>query len=1516
MNVKSRRKRIFEACIILMMAVLAVCTVTFTAVAEEDNSSYSLIIRKIFDYDSNPDLKIPDKVREEAESRSYTFKITGTRIDGSETVKVDEMFTLPRTVDGKKVWESEVYKSNGPFNVIVTELTDTIDIKDGDGNHYNMSDSTNNTSVTVNNRRHEVQLRNNSILTIARPNDAEGPDVLWYRVTNRTYDEHPSSSFEALDMTFSLAKGENERIEKLCAAIYTIEQIAAPDGYQIQMGNRTETVEAGKTGHFHINGTPGRLTLTAGGSENDGAPHFFIIERTEKDYEDTSEFVTRKVSIASGEKYVLDDLPKGGYTVTEYSFTGDANTGFSVTVPQTTEKKRTAKSSAPQYEGFRTFALTEGTTYFKLNTFGPLYDANSKKINDDSITYEFAYGWGNAKGGVTYSTVSGTYKANTTYTLNNAAARHPETPKIGFRTQKLSSDTAKQLGVSWTEYMEKEVTNEFTSAGVQYTKGITLDNRGWMTITSPAVKEGSDMSHIVYYYTIRNSKNELVTGAGGETDRPDTTTVMLKAGESVKLEGLAAGSYKITENVEWQNIGFTMQIEGYPFGTTETGKEISVQVGGQRDLTIRKPAVSNLPDGAADNRTYEFIVSGTDGFNEKVSVKAGESRQITLPEEGSYTVKPQSDMIEAYELKYIDSGAVYGTVSGSTGDITFTNVFSKGEYGYRYIHEYYVREADGSYTHEGNSQITTRLGRKVDEKYQARDISQSYVFNSIQYKHFDEAYGWVDPVAAETPALADSDKGSPTDTADSEEADSSDEDGTDSTDSEETDPADEDNPDSTDDEEGEAPDGDTTDPADDEEGEDPDGDTADSTDSTDSEETEPADGDNSDSADGEGTESSGEDTSGLVGNKETESPGEDALKHIESVEVKASHEKVLNVAGNGGTESSGGESKDSADSEATETPDGEDPDTVGGEATETPGGEDPDTVGGEATEAPGGEDPDTVGGEVAEAPDGEDPDTVGGEATETLDGEGSDTVGGEATETPDDEGADSADSEGTESSGDDDTDSIDSEMEETSDEKAAIDKKVRSSEHYSSASYNSVGIIDKGVGVGSNNESLNYGPESDKDHIMVTKQAEQIIILRYYRDRRPEGKYNVIHVYYRRDENGDHWEGISGVRPQNGELGIKYTGNQVQKETDFKPEGAEQPYAYVWDGRPQYGVVEKTGNTGNFNPDNEFEFAGDGLVYHPNNDWTAAEGTEEGNQIIILRYYREPKREGYYNIIHEYYLREKGETGSYGTGRMIQPLDEGSETGDGEEDGSDVFTGTLNRNDGYVYTFEGNRKMVPIAALLGSTHTAVEEDRKLEYEGNAYTYIDAGYGMISSQNYNCDPNRQWAVSTEDGDEVVILRYYRELDNPPPGDNEGGDGDKDDDGNGDKDDGNDKDDDGNGDKDDGNDKDDDGNGGKDDDKNHGDDGDKGDHVQEGTTSENGNDSHAVKLSNTEVPDGSVKITVPDEGQDNATVEDIPETGDDSRTALWMILAAGSLCGLIILKLRSSSYRKRTDQQRID
>ena len=61
---------------------------------------------------------------------------------------------------------------------------------------------------------------------------------------------------------------------------------------------------------------------------------------------------------------------------------------------------------------------------------------------------------------------------------------------------------------------------------------------------------------------------------------------------------------------------------------------------------------------------------------------------------------------------------------------------------------------------------------------------------------------------------------------------------------------------------------------------------------------------------------------------------------------------------------------------------------------------------------------------------------------------------------------------------------------------------------------------------------------------------------------------------------------------------------------------------------------------------------------------------------------------------------------------------------------------------------------------------------------------------------------------------------------------------------------------------------------------------------------------------------MKITVPDEGQDNATVEDIPETGDDSRTALWMILAAGSLCGLIILKLRSSSYRKRTDQQRID
>ena len=1147
MNVKSEGKRIFGGCLLLMMAVLTICTVAFATVTRS-NDSYSLVIQKLFKVEDISEDGLKEAVLTQAQEKTYTFKIEGTvRGENGENIPYSEEITLSAKDDAdpeEPGWQSKPIVFGQPYKVTVAEITDSIEIEVND-KYYNLSDSYTNAVIPVNSRTYEMELKNNSVITVSRPELEQGesdPGPLWYHVTSRPEEGHHADDFESLDMTFSLEAGKTKKIERLpsgdmlCAGMYTIEQIAAPAGYQVQMGTRTETVTAGEAGRFYINGIPGRLSLTAGGTKGDGATHYYTIDRTETEQGDDSVFVVRTVSVASGEKYVLDNLPKGGYTVKEYSLAGEANTEFSLLMPQTTQKSKIATSSAPQStdpDVFKTFSLTKGTTYFKLNSFGPLYDSEKNTINNASIVYELDYGWGNAKGGITYVSASGgPFKAIIKPYTFNGAERYPDpnTLKIGFRTRNVSDSTAQFIGVAWTEYFEKEELKTFEEAGKQYKDGITLDKRGWLTITAPAAKEDSDTSQIVYYYTLRNSKNQLITLSDGATDK-DGTTVKLAAGQSIKITGLAAGSYKITEDVDWENVGFTMEISGNPFGTTETGKEIQIQIGGKRDITISKPALGIHPDGSVDDRVYIFVVEGSNNVEKRVEVKAGESETVTLPGAGKYTVRPQNDTLEEYQLGYTDSGAIYGTVSGSMSTITFTNVLRQGAYGYRYVHEYYVKDSDGIYTYEGNSQITTRRGRRDGERYQAGQITKVTNFRDNPYKHFSDGYGRVDGIQlAEDPQM------------DLEEANY------------------------------------------------------------------------------------------IV----------HPIASASSAQVNQGSVYPIASASSAQAKLNDGALRDLADQEP--------------------------------------------------------------------------------------------------------------ECDDT-------------------------GIVNAGVGYDSEGRLLNYEPDSGWNHIDVTKDASQIVILRYYRDRKPEGKYNVIHVYYYRDENGDKWEGISGVLPQNGELGIKYTGDQVNKIYSFKPADAQQPYTYTWDST-QYGVVEENGDMGDYNPDTG-EFAGDGKVYRTNDAWNEVEGTEEGNQIIILRYYREPSKEGSYNVVHEYYFREESENHDseeedLQRGRAAQYLNGDTEADEGDEDIPDKFTGTINRNDGYVYTFEGRTGIESVTGKLGDTCTEEDVDRKYKYGKESYHYIEAGYGTTPDpESYSSNLSQQWAAVTEEGDQIIILRYYREgeepdePDTPPP-----------------------------------------------------------------------------------------------------------------------------------------------------
>ena len=1513
---EKKGKRLFGAVMLALMAVLTVGTMAFATSMERANDSYSLVIEKLF----------ANGTPNEAFDKEYTFNIEGeVRKDGvykpySNTITLSEDKDADTAKDG---WQSEPLVFGEPYDLTVTEITDNIVIE-VDGEHYNMSDSFVDSTIPVSSRKHEVELKNNSTLTISRPklNDDSDTKRWYYHVTSKEEDEHHTSSFKALDMVFPLAAGGREEIahlptgETLYAGLYTIEQIAAPDGYQLQLGTREETIAAGKEGHFHINGTPGKLTLTAGGTKGDGVTRYYTIDRTETESGDTSVFVERTVNIASGESFVFDDLPKGGYTVTEYSFTDNADTKFSVMMPQTTEKARSAKSSAPQYTNstnFRTFKLTEGTTYFKLDSFGPLYDANNKKIDDAGISYDFAYGWGNEKGGITYTSL-GTYKANETRTMN-ATKRYPapNTPKIGFRTQNVSDPSAQYLGVSWTEYFEKDVPKSFSEAGKRYT-GIKVDDRGWLTITAPSA---GSAEQIVYYFKIEDNKNNLVTGPDGATDRGDTT-VKLKAGESITLNGLAAGSYKITEIIGWDNVGFTMKVEGYPFGTIEAGKETEVQVGGKRSLTITKPAPVALPDGSADERDYTFLVTGPNSFSETVTIKAGGKGTVDLLEHGRYKITPQKDLLGTYELNYKDSGAVYGTASGHTATVTFTNSFNKGDYGYRYVHEYYVKEPDGTYTYEGSSQITTRLGRSdPKEHYQAGDINKEPGFRGNQYFHFDEAYGWVDGISKTARALADPDdkdleeldkKTSIGSSSDALKAPVDEEAGP----LETMEPVEGPKPTGSDgptepsettgstEPEGPVDPIETTSPTEPAEPSETTGSTEPSepTGSTEPSETtgstEPSEPTGSTepseftgSTEPSETTGSAEPTgpSETTGSAEPAKPSEptgssEAIEPQEPEEL-VKQEELAKVEGAGvsgwdqevkvKTKESGmaafadafavskycqamdigqaiqllgshymhlsevyeeidgiprasdgqagmrdrgqadlggglsidqdsGQTKDpieesrpaseskpteptgpSGSADPTEPTDPSDPSDQE-ESAETPETTDP----AESTEAPDTTDP----AEPTEAPDTTDPAEpteapgITDPAEPTKIPEASDptqeTESTEPTDAPESTGpnkpaAPAESLKPTETQEIQDPFSNRDSAHPKEDPVGLIvdgairNKDMDSQRAFFAISYDTKGIISEGIGQDSEGKDLNYAPEDDMDQICVTEDASQIVILRYYRERQPKGKYNVIHVYYFRDENGnDHWEGVSGILPQDGELGVKYTGDKVEKVDRFQPEGAAQPYTYTYNNRPLYGIVENR----DVSPGAD-GYAGKGKSYRPDNNWTSIEGTEEGDQIIILRYYRQLNDEeeaGHYHVVHEYYVREAGESISDETDSVTDDVadsweeDTGSMEGDTEDEGdvSDRFAGTLDRNDGYVYTFVGRTDMEQVSAPLGSIHVSESVTKEPYYLDEAYQYIDAGYGIrdIAHDSYTCEPAMQWASSTEDGDEVIILRYYR------------------------------------------------------------------------------------------------------------------------------------------------------------
>lgn len=837
---------------------------------------------------------------------------------------------------------------------------------------------------------------------------------------------------------------------------------------------------------------------------------------------------------------------------------------------------------------------------------------------------------------------------------------------------------------------------------------LTIDDRAWLTIKSPEKGTGPGAGNVEYVYKIYDEDENLIR------------EVTMAPEDEKTVENLGgAGTYYIEEVIKENAVGFTMKISGKAINMSGAGNGFSgtdedhpnIFVYGPRRLTISKPAVENPPVGfKPEDRPYTFSVSGNyyyyddDGnkrwgnLNETVTVNPGESnKDITLPGEGTFSVTPVEDMPPTYYMTYSDSGAVYGTAKGET-TVTFTNRFTVGQYGYRYIHEYYYKNPDGTYDFEGCSPIMTVRGRSnVDEQYSSLDIRQAPNYTTPEgqtyaYTYFSDGYGNVlSPGAKAAPALEEYDSGAQT-----------------------------------------------------------------------------------------------EDNNALL---MSPSDGTDVFDEADAVE-----------------ESAGADEDD--ESEIVGTP--EEPNETG----EPDGLDEPDLQDGPeefvltnaSEELNGIGEPDASERALSAEDEVLSPSEALGasEVAATVEALAESEQLGGSNESHEPDELDKA-GEPEEFDGSDESGMLNA--------FAALDETVVDSDIQDEADPD--GILSSGSGVDTQGNPMKYQVEPEKRHIGVTEEAEEIIVLRYYRneDVARKCKYNVIHAYFMRDETGDHWEGVSApIVVDNASFGVPYSTLTADPEavklvTKFQPADADEPYEYIHDNRPQYGRLLE-GDIGKDSVTGEIldGYVSDNQHYEAYANWSAVMATETGDQIIILRYYREKKVvPGHYHVVHEYYLREsrnasddvidspdidEGETGEEietqslsereydniepGSGKS-QRMDAGS-GGRNVIEADDIdpdFMGTLNLSDEYEYTFEGISEIDEITAPLESDHYANDVTRKPEFEEHSYTYLNEGYGIFPETPedegwiYLCNPDRKWAEATETGNEIIILRYYRESGDPGP-----------------------------------------------------------------------------------------------------------------------------------------------------
>ncbi len=267
--------------------------------------------------------------------------------------------------------------------------------------------------------------------------------------------------------------------------------------------------------------------------------------------------------------------------------------------------------------------------------------------------------------------------------------------------------------------------------------------------------------------------------------------------------------------------------------------------------------------------------------------------------------------------------------------------------------------------------------------------------------------------------------------------------------------------------------------------------------------------------------------------------------------------------------------------------------------------------------------------------------------------------------------------------------------------------------------------------------NITYAVDESMKYVIALPddKDQQIIILRYYQAPPKQGKYKVVHAYFLRTSQGDIREGFSPIETVD-KLpldGTHYDVNSVARRPEHEWQGQKYNYTYF---QGLYGRIVNESEVEKILADatlsgKPVDEATLRYGYQPDStkQWVVA--TEKGEQVIILRYYRTLPEVGGYKYVHEYYLRKA--------------------------DGSVELEG------------KSGIGLVDKLALNDVKYTVGNVAKQPVFGAFTYRYEEAAYGEMTGDNaYAPVGDMEWVNATPEGDQVIILRYYREGVEPPPG----------------------------------------------------------------------------------------------------------------------------------------------------